>query len=712
MPLLPIAFSLSQLLPSHGTIDVPIPRRNGASNTDLNALDEIVVVGRRQNLLGATISASQGTVGADQIKQRPLQRVGDLVEFVPGMVATQHSGSGKANQYFLRGFNLDHATDFATFVEDMPVNLRTHGHGQGYSDLNFVIPEMVGEVRYSKGPYSADVGDFSAAGSAQFRLASRPTEQTIAATLGTFDYARGVATGGVEAAGNTLSYGVELQSYDGPWRTIQENVAKKNAALKVTRDVGAGRARFLVMAYDNRWNSADQIPERAVTSRLINEFGSIDPTLGGNSSRYSVSGGFTAPLRGGIFDVSAYAIKYDFQLFSNFTYFLNDPVNGDQFSQFDDRHIYGGEFSQNWTGADWKVRMGGDARADLIDRVGLSRTRSRALVAPVRSDAVREGSLGLFVDGEMRFNEQWRAYLGTRTDRYRFNVTSLDCGAIIEPSAAAACAANGGKRQALVNSPKASLIYTAAEPVEFYASYGKGFHSNDARGTSSVIDPSSGESITPVTPIVNAFGSELGARLFLSDQLNATLALWQLTIDSELLFVGDAGSTEASRPSRRKGAELGLYYFSDARWTAELEASYTKSSFRKANDRAIDAAGNRIPGAIPLIISAGVHLELGEGLAATARVRHFGGYPLIEDNSARSAGSTTVNANLTKSWQTGSWQNWRASVDVFNLLASKDHDIDYFYASRLAGEAGTGVEDVHFHILEPRSVRFTLAYAF
>ena len=699
MTLATFALALSQLTYAHGTLDVHVQTRDRAAT-----LDDIVVVGRRQNLIGAAIAASQGVVGTEQLKSRPMLRTGDLIEFVPGMVATQHSGNGKANQYFLRGFNLDHATDFATFIEDMPVNLRSHGHGQGYSDLNFLIPEMVGELRYRKGPYSADVGDFSAAGSAQFRIATDLGTPQVQTTLGNFGYQRGVSTATFDLSGATLSYGVEAQGYSGPWDQIDEDVAKRNLVVKYARDVGEGRARLLMMAYDNRWNSADQIPERAVSGGLISTLGAIDNSLGGDSSRYSLSGGLTGALLGGVFDVSAYAIDYDLTLFSNFTYFLDDPVNGDQFSQFDSRKIYGGEFSENWVGStaagqSWKLRVGGDLRTDLIDRVGLSRTQARQLLADVRSDRVREASAGLFVDGEYQWNDYWRSYLGTRFDSYSFNVNGLDCATLTNANAGVACDLNGGKELAHVTSPKASLIYTPRDTLEFNLSYGKGFHSNDARGTTTRIDPASGESVDPVTPLVDAFGSELGARAFLNDQLNATLSLWQLNIDSELLFVGDAGRTEASRPSRRKGVEFGLYYFAAERWNLELEANYTQTKFRGA-----DAVGDYIPGAIPMIISAGINGQFDGGYSASARIRHFGRYPLIEDGSVRSAGSTLVNFKLAKTWQ-----KFSASLDLLNAFDSKDHDVDYYYASRLPGE-NAGVDDLHFHIFEPRSIRLTLGY--
>ena len=686
MSFLAVGFHLSQIL---------------NSDLDVGTLDQIIILGRRQNLIGSAASASQGTVGAEQLQQRPLTRSGDLVEFVPGMVATQHSGSGKASQYFLRGFNLDHGTDFASFVDGMPVNLRTHGHGQGYTDLNFVIPEMVSELKYEKGPYAVEIGDFSSSGSAHFSLADDLGAPKAEFRVGSFGYLRGVAVGSAELEATKLTYGVESHGYSGPWDQIDENVKKKNLALKLTTEVGDGTGRLLLMAYDNKWSSPDQIPERAVALGLISRFGSLDTSLGGESSRYSLSAGYSGNVLGGIFDASVYGIDYDLSLFSNFTYLLDDPDFGDQFNQFDQRKIYGGAASNVWSGENsignqWKLRVGSEARTDLIAAVGLSRTQQRGLLESIRNDRVREASIGVYVDAEYKFSPQWRSYFGSRIDHYDFSVTGLNCA-----FQQASCL-NSGATSASISSPKASLIYTLGKPLELYLSAGRGFHSNDARGTTARIDPRSGDPLQPVTPLVASIGSELGARVFVNDRLNATLALWQLNIDSELVFVGDAGNTQASRPSKRQGAELGVYWFPSEIWNVELEASYTDSEFDDT-----DAIGRKIPGSIPLIVSAGLNAEFDNGYSFGARVRHFGQYPLIEDNSVKSNGSTLLNLRAAKRWQQLS-----LSADLLNVLNSKAHDIDYYYASRLPGEPVGGVDDIHFHSFEPRALRVTVAYQF
>jgi hypothetical protein len=676
---------------SDGTL-VSLPANPGASarhQTDGDVPPTIVVTGRRLNLVGEAISASEGVIGRQEVDSRPLLRAGDLLEFVPGLVATQHSGSGKANQYFLRGFNLDHGTDFATFVDAMPVNMRTHGHGQGWTDLNFLIPETVDQIRYRKGTYYADVGDFSSAGSARFELAEKLPRGFVEVTAGSFGYRRGVVVDTLETGGGDLLYAGEVQSFDGPWDDIEEDVRKKNALLRFSKNAGSGRAHLTLMAYANRWNSPDQIPARAVRQGLISRLGSIDPTVGGKSSRYSLSGGWTGSMLGGRLNAEAYAIDSALDLYSNFTYLLDDPVNGDQFRQVDERQLYGFELSQQWRTGRSRWRVGADGRHDDIDRVGLFRTRNRKPVSTVREDAVQETSFGLFASNEFTFGDSLRTYAGVRFDHFRFDVD------------AKSLQANSGEASDSKVSLKGSVIYQPAKALELYFSVGQGYHSNDARGTTIRIDPVSGEPADRVDPLVASLGGEFGARLFVADKLQTTLALWTLRLDSELLFVGDAGNTEASRPSRRDGLELGLYYFANKHLSGEVELSYTKSRFR---DR--DPAGNRIPGSIPLVISGGVTAGAGNGWSATGRLRYFGKYPLIEDRSVRSAGSLLVNMRVGREWG-----RFGAFIDVLNLFDSKDHDVDYFYASRLPGEV-EGFEDIHYHVFQPRGVRASLRFSY
>ncbi|MEP6632669.1 MAG: TonB-dependent receptor [Luteimonas sp.] len=666
------------------------PHRDGrAGLAEAKTLDTISVIGRRQNLVGEAISASEGVVGRSDIADRPMLRTGDLLEFVPGLIATSHSGSGKANQYFLRGFNLDHGTDFSTSVDGMPVNMRTHGHGQGYTDLNFLIPETVDDLTYRKGTYYADVGDFSSAGSAQFHLADNVTAGQASWTIGEDAYRRATLLDSVKLGAGDFLFAGEAQTYDGPWTDIAEDVRKGNVLLRYSVDAGNGRAHITVMGYKNKWNSPDQIPQRAIDAGLISEFGSLDTSVGGESSRYSLSGGWKGKALGGDLDVNAYAIDYSLNLWSDFTYFLDDPVNGDQFEQVDDRKIYGFTASQQWNTGRSRWRVGAEGRFDDIGRVALLRTVDRQPISTVRDDSVKEGSIGVYAANEFRFNDHWRSYVGVRRDQYRFDVDS-------------SLAINSGKAADGITSYKASLAYQPIEPLELYASYGTGFHSNDARGTTIRVDPSSGDPAQPVDPLVGSKGAELGSRVHFSDRLQATLAVWSLRLDSELLFVGDAGTTEPSRPSRRDGAELGVYWFPNERYTANFEASYTRARFEDN-----DPTGDEIPGSIPLVIGTGLTAHSGRGWLASAQLKHFGRYPLIEDDSVRSDGSTIVNVRVGREWS-----RWGMYLDVLNVLDSDDHDIDYFYASRLQGEPVYGVEDIHFHVFPSRSLRASVRYTF
>jgi outer membrane receptor protein involved in Fe transport len=321
--------------------------------------------------------------------------------------------------------------------------------------------------------------------------------------------------------------------------------------------------------------------------------------------------------------------------------------------------------------------------------VALLRTVDRAVTGTVRDDTVEQGSLGVYAAHEFALTEQLRSYLGLRRDQYRFDVdSSLD--------------ANSGDDSEGITSTKASLAYLASPALELYASFGTGFHSNDARGTTITVDPVTGDPVPRVDALVASEGAELGARVHLGGGFQATLALWTLSLDSELLFVGDAGTTEANRPSQRDGVELGAYWYPDERYSLNLEAAYTDARFDDA-----DPAGREIPGAIPLVVGGGITLHPGDGWMASVQVKHFGRYPLIEDNSVKSDGSTLVNMRLGREGR-----RWGLFLDVLNLLDRRDHDIDYFYASRLPGEPADGVEDIHFHLFPSREFRLSLRYAY
>ena len=652
-------------------------------------LQEVTVTGRRIALTGTPRAASEGTVLAEQIEHRPLLRVGELLEVVPGLIVTQHTGDGKANQYFLRGFNLDHGTDFATRVNGMPVNMPSHGHGQGYMDVNFVIPELVDRIVYRKGTYYAELGNFSAAGAAD--LTYRDTAAPfVALSRGEHGYQRAVAGGSFGVAGGDLLLAVEHDRTDGPW-LLPEDLRKYNAVARWSRHGEDSGIAIDLMGYDGEWVSSDQIPQRAVASGQLDRYGFVDPTNGGKSHRYSLSTQGFQDLERGRLDYSAYALDYRLQLFSNFTYNLNS-VEGDQFEQFDDRNVYGGAltwrqpFALRGHEGDWRVGI--DLRHDDVSPVGLHLTEARRRHATIREDRVQQTLTGLWVALATRWTPWLRSEIGLRADRFDFDITS-------------SLAANSGSGHGSIVSPKFSLALGPWRDTEFFLAAGRGFHSNDARGATISVDPVDGMTRAErVTPLAKARGSELGLRTAFLPRTQLSAALWQLDLDSELLFVGDGGTTEATRPSRRRGVEFGLYS-RPADWLI-VDADYARS---RARFRDNDAAGRRIPGAVEAAASLGVTVDLPSGWFGGARLRYLGPAALVEDDSVRSRSSTLVNVDLGR--RLG--EHWKLRLGIYNCFDRKASDITYFYESQLPGEAAP-VADLHFHPVEPRTLRATIEW--
>ncbi len=649
-------------------------------------LEEIVVYGRAEEQLGVATAASSGQVGDADIQLSPRLRVGELVEAIPGMVATQHSGTGKANQYYLRGFNLDHGTDFSAHAQGAPLNMRTHGHGQGYLDLNFLIPEMIATTKFRKGPYHASVGDFSSAGTMDFLYYDQLSEPVLSVTIGEHDYLRGLAAGSVQVGPGVLTGAIDATGYDGPWKK-PENLQQDKLQVRYVFPAGAVKGVIDLQAYKGRWDSTDQIPTRAVDSGLIDELGFIDPDLGGASDRYAITTSFEFAQ----WTITAYAADYDFNLYSNFTYFLDDPVAGDEFEQRDQRRVYGlnlkGTKDTQVQGRTATVRWGIQTRVDDINLLGLSHTQARQRRRALRADSVHEWSIGAYGEVEFHVTDGLRAVLGFRGDYYDWRVHAL------QPE-------NEGTGSEAIYSPKLSLAYRFTDSVEAYANWGRGFHSNDVRGATITVDPLSGENIDAAEALVATQGSEIGVRVERSDRFNAALVGFWLELDSELVFVGDAGGTEANSGSERFGVEASVFWQA-TNWLA-VDASYT---FTDAQYLDRQSGGDQIPGSVESTASLGLSVVLPIGITASTRIRYLGRAPLVEDGSIWADESLLVNAGV--GYRFGSVE---VRLDVFNVFDSNDHDISYFYASRLAGEGSAGVEDVHFHPLEPRTVRASLTW--
>jgi hypothetical protein len=638
-------------------------------------------------------AASEIRFTGEAFNARPAARAGELLEIVPGLIVTQHSGEGKANQYFLRGFNLDHGTDLAISVDGMPVNMPTHGHGQGYADINFLIPELVGSVNVRKGPYFADLGDFASAGAVGIDYVTRLPKNIAEITFGSFGYRRTLAAGSTAVGEGTLLAAIEAAKYDGPW-DVPDVVRKLNGVLRYSQGTATDGFTLTGMAYSNGWNSTDQVARRAIDQGVIGRYGSLDPTDGGTSSRFSLSGNWAQSGAYGQSKVSAYVIRSQLSLFNNFTYVLDDPVNGDQFSQTDRRTVYGLDashaFDVRFAGIETQTRIGLQTRGDNI-QVGLVKTLQRETLSTVREDGVREGNVGLWADTTARWTDWLRTTVGIREDYFAGRVVSD-------------MPENSGRAQASMTSPKAGIVLGPWYKTEFYGNAGYGLHSNDIRGATITVDPN--DSVTPldrVPLLVRSKGAEIGIRTRAIEGLTSSLAVFVLDFDSELLFVGDAGTTEPSRPSRRVGVEWTNAYKILPWMTLDFDFAYTRARFTD-----FDAAGNRIPGAPALVASGGVTFGGDTGWFGAWRARYFGPRPLIEDDSVRSQSSLILNARAGYKFDNG----MRLQLDVLNLFNAQTNQIEYFYLSRLPGEPIGGVADRHVHPAEPLSVRLTLAAKF
>jgi outer membrane receptor protein involved in Fe transport len=655
-------------------------------------LTEVEVSGHYDNAVGSSDAASQGTITGRLLQTRPALRPAEVLEFVPGLIATQHSGDGKASQYFLRGFNLDHGTDFATWVGGMPVNLPTHAHGHGYTDLNFLIPELVERIAYRKGPYFASGGDFSSAGSAHIVLRSQLAEPFAQATIGSGGHRRLLAAASPSLdAGRTMLAAVELQGGDGPWDN-PEALRKWNAWLRVGQGTRAEGVDLTLMAYHARWNATDQVPQRALDAGTIGRYGAVDPSDGGRTARYSLSAERRLKFADGTLNASAYLIHYRLDLFSNFTYALADPIAGDQFLQRDARNVLGGQLERLWFGRLGDVAMvnelGVQMRHDRI-RVGLFDAVDRQVGATTRDDRVRQTSVGVYAENGLTWTPWLRTVAGLRADRFDWDVQGL-------------APQNTGRTSAALVSPKFTAVLGPWAKTEYFLNWGHGFHSNDGRGTVTRLDPKTGAATTPVTGLVRTVGYEAGLRGEWLAGLQSSLSLWRLALGSELLFVGDAGTTAPSRPSLRQGIEWSNRYVPRPWLLFDADLALSRARFTEPG-----ASGDQVPGAVARVASLAVALrELGPW-SASLQLRHLGPRPLTEDGAVKARSTTLLNARVGYRLN----RNAELTLDVFNLLDRRVDDIAYYYVSRLRGEAAPSA-DLHVHPAEPRTARLTLRLGF
>jgi hypothetical protein len=697
------------------TNQVPAPLRISLAVGPVSAT--INVQGREDSLIGIADSASQGTVGATEIQDRPILRAGEILETIPGVIITQHAGGGKANQYFLRGFNLDHGTDIAIFLDGMPLNLPSHTHGEGYADMNTVIPELVERVDYQKGPYYADVGNYGSAASADVMFFKALPENFVAVEGGMYGYGRAVFGVSQKLGSGNLLYGGEAYHEDGPWKH-PDNYYKFNGILTYSQGGEANGFSITARGYHGNWHSSDQIAANAVP--LVGFFGTLNPTDGGNSQRYSLQAEWHRQDANSETRIMAYGFYYDLDLFSDFTYFLTDPVRGDQFEQKDNRWVAGLDarhtiFSQ-WFGRKVENTFGAQVRNDWINN-GLFQTENRVRVdktdsetgttlpATTEADRFTDTQAGLYVENKIQWSDKFRTDAAVRGDVDYFDVTSL-----INP-------ANSGTASEFLPSPKLSLIFGPWSKTEFYVQGGFGFHSNDGRGATQTVEPVSADNPFPNTPVaripalIPTKGAEAGVRTLIVPHLQTTLSLWYLHSASELQQDGDTGGTVASQqPSDRYGAEWANYYtpLEHLAFDFDLADSTALFSTIDAEDAAPGSPGGRhVPEAVGWVVSSGVTVQDYEGFSASLRLRYFGPRDLTSDGIYRSNATALLNGEV--GYQIN--KSFRVSAEFLNLLNRRDHDIDYAYTSQVTPTATPTFTDV-FHPVEPFQVRFGVQYRF
>jgi outer membrane receptor protein involved in Fe transport len=716
------------------------------------------VQGRENDLTGIADSGTQGTVGAKELAARPILRSGEVLETVPGLIITQHAGGGKANQYFLRGFNLDHGTDIAIFLDDMPLNLPSHAHGEGYADMNIVMPEFLQRVNFEKGPYYANVGNFGAAGAVHLECFKTLPQNFLKVEGGMFGYGRLAFGVSRKLALGKLLYGGEVYHDNGPWSTHEDNYFKYNGLATYSQGDEVNGFSSTARAYRGTWHSSDQIPVDAVP--LVGYFGALNPTDGGASQRYSLQGEWHHQTANSTTSVMAYGFYYDLDLFSDFTYYLDDPNKGDQFEQQDRRWVAGLDahhtVSGQWLARKMENTLGLQVRNDWVHN-GLFRTDNRVridkndgnacndetisacandpnlvAVLPAATDLneFTDTILSAYFENRVQWAKKFRSVLAVRGDDAEYIVTSLTPTYIssVPPLSAPVdfSRLNSGTATRFTPQPKLSLIFGPWSNTEFYIQGGFSFHSNDARGATQREQPISPANpfpapSTPIPPLVQLKGGEFGVRTPAAAHLQSTLSLWYLRSNSELLQDGDTGGTVASeQPSNRYGLEWANYYTPTEHLAVDLDIADSRAQFTQTDPA--DAAytnlsggqypvqgpgGKLVPEAVRVVSSSGLTLHDYKGFTSTLRLRYFGPRDLTSDGNNRSKATLLLNAGVAYQFN----KRWSLSADLFNLLNRRNDDITYAYISRITPIATASFTNV-FHAAEPFQIRFRLERTF
>lgn len=636
-------------------------------------------------------ASSQQFIPDKEYLLQPQGRPAQVLRLIPGFIAVEHSGgAGKADQYFLRGFDADHGTDVAFFTDGMPINLRSHAHGQGYTDLNFIIPETIEGIEVHKGAYLPEYGDFATAGAVNFRTRELVKEGVVQSAGGQFNTQRHLLMFSPTKDTVRTLFAAEGYYTDGPFQN-DNRYFRGNLLGKATMNP-LGRDELVITGtfQQSQWNGSGEIPLRAVHDGSLDRFGSIDPSEGGKTLRSTarLNYHYDTPA-GGRFFANAYAQYYRFDLFTNFTFFLNDPVNGDGFQQSDRRVVYGGDVGYKqlvrFFDMDGAATVGFQARVDDI-HARLGPQVKRAPLGTTVDSTISEASYAPFLKVELQPTPWLRLSGGVRTEVFTFDVRNRCAGCAEQPA--------GNTSSGLVL-PKMNVILGPWFGTEFFANYGEGYHSNDARSAVAQV----------ASPLAKARNYEVGVRSkpWGPEGVELVATLWALDLKQELVFVGDEGTTEIRGASRRRGMEVAargqvwgpLYFNGSVTWT---KAEFTN--------------GNAIPLAPEVTAYGALLLRWPEGLISQLQATYLGVRPLVEDRSAKAPSWTTF--DLSERYQLPvklPHGRLEAFLFVQNLLNTKWEQATFYFDSRLRNEAAA-VADTHFVPGNPRFVMAGLAWYF
>jgi outer membrane receptor for Fe3+-dicitrate len=646
---------------------------------------------------GVSVAASK-ILNAVDFELRPRNSAQDMLKAVPGLFIAQHAGGGKAEQIFLRGFDCDHGTDVAASVDDIPINMPSHGHGQGYLDLHFLVPEAVKNVSIQKGPYAAEHGDFSTAGAiafktldkleknvAQIEVLSTPTNRLLMGSRALLMYQMPLQSARI----NSYVIGDYTRSagyFESPQQFIRHNVMSKT-----TYQIAQNKQVALLLSnFGSSWNASGQVPERAIAAGLITRFGSIDNSEGGFTGRKNASLTYSQLTENQQFEIQAFYSKYDFRLFSNFTFFLNNRENGDEIEQLDNRQVIGVNTKYAFGKNNHFVTIGANVRADAIENQ-LSNAVLRVRTNDLAKAKIYQQSVGVYVKDDIRLSSKWSAEIGLRANAFAFSVSDKI------PSDSSRANYSGQNFQ-IGLLPKVNLKYRLSNRYQLFFNLGKGFHSNDAR---SVVQDKNNHQLPA------AWGTELGVSLRPLPNFWITTAFWALALDNELVFVGDEGTTENNGASRRFGIDVSARWKLNAQFYVDADVNLSNSILVENTFGKRLAEDYRIPLAPKSTFTGGVAYRTAFGLEGSLRCRHLSARAANESNTVIAKGYTLLDLNVNYTFQQHKWM-----LGIENVLNRVWNEAQFDTESFLPKLDQAPVSELHFTPGTPLAIKLTYARSF